>query len=340
VIRNDDTASVASRYIFYNNSWFDGDDTEANAADDDAIATDKTAYRPEVMVQASFQNYTSYSRGINGIMVDILNATAPLLISASDFLFLVGNDNTPAGWTAAPAPLSVTVRLGAGDGGSDRVTITWADDDPFTPALETGAISKQWLQVTVQATANTGLAAADVHYWGNAIGETGDNPNNAFVDATDIIYTRDNPHNFLNRAPIDDVYDFNRDTFVDATDIITTRDNATNFLNDLNLIIVPVPPAAVPRIAGALAAVRAHDNVPIFPEPKPVPPQSIFDHLRKLANGSQTKGSRRWLEATSHAHLTDAAISTLFPEGNRDSGDVNLDGTNLAEALYALTFSV
>ena len=50
-----------------------------------------------------------------------------------------------------------------GTGGSDRVTIIWDDN----------AIEKQWLQVTVKATDNTGLVADDVFYFGNAVGEAG-----------------------------------------------------------------------------------------------------------------------------------------------------------------------
>ncbi|MCK4276210.1 MAG: right-handed parallel beta-helix repeat-containing protein, partial [Phycisphaerae bacterium] len=150
---------VAGRHVFYNNSAWDGNDPAANAADDAAIATDKTALLPNQV--ATFANYTSYLRGINGVMVDIDGlAGTP---TASDFEFKVGNDNNPGAWPTGPAPTSVAVRAGAGAGGSDRITIIWADN----------AIEKQWLQVTVLATANTGLATNDVFYFGNAIGETG-----------------------------------------------------------------------------------------------------------------------------------------------------------------------
>ena len=61
---------------------FDGNDPAANAADDAAIATDKTALLPGQT--ATFANYTSYSRGINGIMVDI--AGLPGNVTANDFV--------------------------------------------------------------------------------------------------------------------------------------------------------------------------------------------------------------------------------------------------------------
>jgi hypothetical protein len=146
---------VAGRWIFYNRSAWDGNNAAANPADDAAIATDKSALLPGAV--ATFTNYTSYSRGINGIMVDLqyfdgapAHHSTPS-ISAADLQFRVGNDNQPENWTNAPTPLAVTVRTGAGIGGSDRVTIIWADN----------AIQKQWLAVKVLATANTAVAAVD-----------------------------------------------------------------------------------------------------------------------------------------------------------------------------------
>ena len=219
-------ATVVARHVSCNNSAFDGNDPAANAADDDAIAPDKTALQPGQA--ATFANYTSYSRGINGLIVDI--ADPPGTPTASDFQFHVGNDNNPAGWPAAPAPLSVTVRPGEGTGGADRVTILWPD----------GAIQKQWLQVTVKATANTGLVADDVFYFGNAIGETGNSGTDAEVTPTDNINVRNNPHTLaVNPAAIDDVCDFNRDKKVGPTDSIICRNNGTSSQTALQLITVP-----------------------------------------------------------------------------------------------------
>ena len=62
-------ANVVGRNIFYNRSGFDGNNAAANAADDAAIATDKSALLPGAA--ATLANYTSYTRGINGIMVDV-----------------------------------------------------------------------------------------------------------------------------------------------------------------------------------------------------------------------------------------------------------------------------
>jgi hypothetical protein len=116
--------------------------------------------------------------------------------------------------------------------------LTWADN----------AIEKQWLEVSMLATENTGLEEADVFYFGNAIGETGNSATNARVDATDMLGVRDHPRHFLNPAPIDFDFDFNRDQRVDAHDMLIARENPTHFLNALKLIEAP-----------AAAAPSAHD---------------------------------------------------------------------------------
>jgi hypothetical protein len=221
-----DAPAVAGRHIFYNHSAFDGDDAAAGAADDAAIATDKAALLPGHT--ATFANYTSYSRGINGVMVDIQGL--PGTPTAADFTFKVGNDNSPAGWAAAPAPSSITVCSGAGTGGSSRVTILWAD----------GAIAGQWLQVTVLATANTGLSSPDVFYFGSAVGETGDNPANAEVTPADEVAIRNGAHTMAsNPAGVTDPCDINRDRKVGPTDQVLCRNHGTNSSTALNLISVP-----------------------------------------------------------------------------------------------------
>jgi hypothetical protein len=60
---------VVARQVFYNNSSFDGNDSNANASDYNAVDTDKQALLPGQTPISD--NYSSYSRGINGIMVDI-----------------------------------------------------------------------------------------------------------------------------------------------------------------------------------------------------------------------------------------------------------------------------
>jgi len=242
-------AAVVGRSIFYNNCSFDGNDPAAGASDDGAIAPDKTALLPGQT--AAFANYTSYSRGINGIMIDIYGLAAPADVSRSDFAFRAGNDSSVAAWAAAPLPSSVSVREGEGAGGADRVTLIWPDH----------AIEKEWLQVVVLATDNTGLEGDGVFYFGNAVGECGDGgggPDYAFVNATDKLRVRQDPRTFLNPAGLDCPHDFDRDKKVNATDELLVRDNGTTFLTALKLITAPggQPPAPGGLFASAANAPR------------------------------------------------------------------------------------
>lgn len=207
-------ADVLDVGVLYDNSAFSG------AA---AIAPDKTPYRFGDGA-ATFENYTSYSAGINAITVDIANlAGTP---TAADFTFKVGNDQDPSAWADAPAPASIDVDAGAGVEGSSRVTIRWSDN----------AIQNQWLQVTVLANANTGLNRPDTFYWGNQIGETG----NAFgrravdfdfdelttVDTFDSNPVPENASGF-NPIAIDNVFDINRDGRINVVDHALIQANAT-----------------------------------------------------------------------------------------------------------------
>jgi methionine-rich copper-binding protein CopC len=253
-------AQVVGRHIFYNNSAFDGESSAANAADDAAIATDKTALLPGGT--ATFANYTSYSKGINGIMFDITGT--PGSLSASDFTFKIGNTNDPGTWVTAPPPTSITVRPGDGAGGSNRVTLTWADN----------AIQKQWLQITVKANDHTGLASADVFYFGNAIGESGNLASNTIVNATDQILARNNQ---TLSAGITNAYDFNRDGIVNSADEIVARFNGTTVVNGLKLISIPAPvvapvstPVRAPTRTPRRTATSATSAVTTSASPSPV----------------------------------------------------------------------
>ena len=200
-------ASVVARQLFYNQSAFDGGSAALNASDNGAIAPDKSAYLPGSGL-ASAANVSSYSRGINGILIDLSpSGGSHASITAADFVFKVGNNNLPGSWTAAPAPSAVSVILAGGTGGSDRVKISWTS----------GAIKNQWLEVQVLATARTGLSASDVFFWGNKIADsqTGSPPNNfetTSTDAAQVFAT------LTGSAAISNPRDYNRDGTVNSTD--------------------------------------------------------------------------------------------------------------------------
>ena len=169
--------SVAGRYVFYNGSGFDGGDAAADARDDAAVAPDKRPLIPGE--SASAAKYTGFTDGITGVMVDVKGMPAGAALTADDFVFRSGTTADPAAWAAAPQPAQITVRRGAGAGGSDRVTLTW-------PA---GRIKNTWLQVTLRANDRTGLGAADTFYIGNLAADAGDvvaGPGDAVVNSLDL----------------------------------------------------------------------------------------------------------------------------------------------------------
>jgi len=277
ILDDDCVTEVLERHIFYNNSSWDGNDPGANAADDDAIhpappISDPTHPGKELGKQAllpgqtaSFVNYTSYFRGINGIMIDF--NTLSVVPTVDDFEFKVGNDNNPSAWADAPDPVEIALRPvdidNDGTPDVDRVTIIWEDyyvpggSPPYAWVVNPNGIGKQWLQVRVLASGSLGLAVDDVFYFGNAIGEAGNSATEAMVNAIDEIDARTHPHWFLDPAPVYDPDDFNRDKKVDATDQIHVRSNQTFFLTDLNLITTPAsaPPPGSGSAPLASAAV-------------------------------------------------------------------------------------
>jgi len=226
-------AEVVGRWVFYNDSAFDGRTPGASIADDAAIAPDKQPLLPGQ--QATFLNYTSYTRGINGIMIDVLGLAAPELVSAADFSFRSGNSNQLASWVEAAGPQIVDVRPRDDAPGVWRISLIWSDDT---------AVKNQWLEVTVKATAATGLPVPDVFYFGNAIGETGDNAQgenpDAWVTTADAEAVRAN-RTGITPAAITNLYDFNRDRRVNSTDEMIARNNPRTGPEALQLIDLRPP---------------------------------------------------------------------------------------------------
>ena len=227
------TGSVVSRHLFYagssryhvTNSMYPG------FSDDNAIASDKVALLPGAGT-ATFANVSSFSDGITGIMFDLLGSGGSASITAADFTFKIGNNNTPSGWAAAPAPATVTVRAGAGVSGSDRVELIW----------NAGSIVKTWLEVKVASNARTALAAADVFYFGNALGDSGlgNTPSHTTVNSVDEAGPRQNPQSLLDNIPLTNIYDYNRDGRVNSTDENIARINPTNLATAVNYLNIGV----------------------------------------------------------------------------------------------------
>ena len=201
---------VAARHVFYNNSIFDGENSAPTRGDDDAIALEKRALLPGQ--SPTFANVTSYTRGINGVIIDVTALPAETSsLPPSSFTVRIGTGGDPATWAAGPSPSAVTIRRGEGVNGSDRITLVWPD----------GTIRNRWVQVTVPAP-STGLAAPDRFSFGNLVAETGDQPNigRPAVTAVDVVRTR---RAVFSDATITSPYDFNRDGRVSILDFAVAR---------------------------------------------------------------------------------------------------------------------
>lgn len=226
--------AVTGVHLFYNESAYDDNNAAITVEDFDAIATDKQALTE--LEGASFENYSSYYRGINGVMVDVWNRPGwATPITADDFEFRMASGNAvdgdPFQWEDAPPPTQLQVFNDQGVNGADRVVMTWDDDT---------AVKNGWLQVTVLPNPSTYLDQEEVFYFGSAIGETGNAPDSTRVDGSDYILARRNLHSLLDPAPIDDVYDINRDKKVDGLDLTLIRRGYTSFLTDVPLFTAPM----------------------------------------------------------------------------------------------------
>ena len=209
-VLNVDDAVLTSRQIYYKDSNFDDGDMGAVAPGKSVLEFGQTA---------TFANYTSYWKGINGFVIDLndLNQTPTTGTIGDFFEFHVGNDDTPAGWTAAPSP-TLVYQSDVDASGTDRVFLTWADN----------AIENTWLEILVLANASTGLANPEVFYIGNAIGETGNDSANAVVNLADVAGVRANQTGF-GSTDIADPYDFDRNEKVNLIDLSIARSNQSGF---------------------------------------------------------------------------------------------------------------
>jgi ELWxxDGT repeat protein len=232
--------TVLGRRLFYNHSSFDGNDPAATAADDGAVAADKFALLPGFGFATS-SNYSSYSRGINGLMVDLVALPAASRLSADAWM-----------WSPAPAPAAVVLRRGAAAvAGGDRVEITWPD----------GAVHDTWLRVTVKANADTGLVQPDVFFFGSLVGDPGPDPtrpptglNRETLGVTpyDLGLTRRAVS--TRAATRTNRFDFDRDGKVTYADVMVVRRSLpSHWLHrDVAQSAAPVAPASDAAVATAL----------------------------------------------------------------------------------------
>jgi len=221
---------VVGQHIFYNNSSFDGNNTLANTDDDNAIDNSKEALLlPGGTVDPV--NYSSYARGINGIMVDIADMDAEYTPSVNDFGIRV-YDAGAGQWIDGPDGLSVSVRE---VGGVSRITLTWPDFE----------IVDRWLKVTVKADVGgegMGLVADDVFYFASAVADIDG------TGAVDINDYRAFKNGLGGIGGVDMPGDLNRDGRVDLRDFSIMRGSFGNTVPTPNILIQPSAPAPTPAL--------------------------------------------------------------------------------------------
>ena len=244
------SGQVLGNRLFYNNSIYDGNNAAIGSADDAAIASDKTGFNGTST--ATFANVSAFNKGITGIMVDLasgLGTHSAINLTSGDITFKVSpaafvatSYNQLSTWSAASTPSAISVRLGSGVGGSDRLEITWA----------TGAIKNQWLEVDVHSAGHTGLAADDVFYFGSQIGDSG------VADTALLAKTDGNDYNvpFNNivglTTPVWNLADYAKDGKTDGNDATAAISN----ISSLHYLANPTGPfaAAIPAAAPTASA--------------------------------------------------------------------------------------
>jgi hypothetical protein len=203
-------SDVVGRHVIYNHSTFDGRRARPDLRDDPAVAPTDVALLPGQ--PPSPANVTSYSRGINGVMVDLSGLPPGAAVGAADFGFRVGNSGQPSLWQPAPAPRWVAARPSP-DGAATRVTIVWRDR----------SIRNSWLEVTALASAATGLAAPDVFYFGNLAGDAA--AEGGSVERVTLADVSAPAANFTRAATVDDPNDVDRNGRVNRADARAARRN-------------------------------------------------------------------------------------------------------------------
>ncbi len=298
---------VSGGYLFYDNSGYNGNKVGIGTKDNAAIDPSKTPYLGTTT--ATFASLSGFTKGINGLMIDLTPSSTnnhgamSLANVANDFTFrasgvgVTNPSNNPQTWSAAPAATGFTVRLGAGAGGSDRIEITWPD----------GAIENEWLEVTVNANAETGLASPYTFFFGNLIGDTGDSnsASTAVVTGTDEIDMRQ--YVGAAPAPVFTVYDVNKDKSVDANDELAARNNPT-FLRFIKVGSGNFAPQTPPATQSAApAATQSISATPALSPAIVAPSATTASATNPIATSASQAVASTLVDSTAH-RATDSAI--------------------------------
>jgi len=219
--------TLVNRFAYYNNSGY-----ETAGGVSAALDTSKTLLRATGVSQATTSaNVINYSRGINGIVLDVAGMPATSL-AASDFVFRVapssaGGVVNPSAWGLAPTPTVIHVTPGTATTPA-RVRLEWNDN----------AIQNTWLQIIVLSNANTGLVDREVYYLGHALGDADLISPTYRVTTNDVAMVRA----AVNSTPVSvsDPRDVDKDRRVTTNDVAYVRARVSS---DALLRTITVPAA-------------------------------------------------------------------------------------------------
>ena len=281
--------SVVDRHIFYNQSKFDNNTAGVDLADSSAIATDKSAYLPGAGLIGP-ESITSYTRGINGVMIDFgeipgqivetsqnvaygVNLTGslgttnyddaltlpPRAITASDFIFRMSEqggsaNNSPSTWVSAPAPSSVSVLADTPVVGNFRVELIWANNTIVNRYLE---VIVKGGDVTGGFNITPGLPTSDIFFFGNKVGDSfTSTPATVFqTTSTDAIQVF---ASITGGAAVDNLRDYNRSGDVTSTDAVIVFANIGTLSKiEIGALGPFAPEAATDGSASAVASALA-----------------------------------------------------------------------------------
>ena len=267
---------------------------------------------------ASTANYTNYTRGLNRIVIDFENLPLSTVkdgtLNPEDgFQFRVGNSADPSTWgelsetSEIPLPDSIEVAPGLQEG-HHRVILSWAD----------GVIKNSWLQVTVKATATTGLAQDDVFYFGNQVGDVTGNTaggDHVRVNALDMLILRLNQSASPNSVGIDNPFDVDRSGAVNALDLLQVRLNQ-DAIGGLLMLSAPADLAPSTQVDVAAFSDAAYSEVggSSLKDSEPAIPTAPLQQSSPFAGFSSPQSDR---EGTRFEIVTRQRLST-FRETRRN----------------------
>jgi hypothetical protein len=294
--------------IFYNNAT--GSNLSSAGAADNAIDPSKSALRTPGAT-STFANYTNYSRGLNGLIVDItgLPSTTTSAQILSNLQFSQWNGIEAIGFKALPAASvpTVVILTGRGASGSARVKITFPDN----------TLQNTWLRVTVLANAQTGLATNDVFYFGNVIGELdfGNTATRLRVNGQDAAFILANQSPGANSAGVTNKFDLDRNGRVNGQDYAILLDNqqAAGIVAPLT---APFPRPAASRGSSIDNGGSVSWNSGAVPLPPPGAP------TKSIKDTSDSRESQNLASITSNGLLGKAFVPDVSKSVSVSSSDL------------------